>query len=325
MRTTIKFMMSTVMLVGSFSSFAGSGGGNGGGLHYCEDATKTRMYDIYEGQKRYRLDIVETEASLDEVLNSAISKIEKINPSLAMRVFKQIAYVRNENNFVLDKDINLKVIPDANILMTDKGCSYKQLANWDEVTGKIFVDETLYVELSDFQKAALILHEAIYKVGRDTKGQKDSDLTRRAVAEILSTSLDMQTLKKDFLTLLDGPPKGFFFFAGTLYRSPSCKEPIRGEIINKGRKQLSITTSKNNIPTSKVTLKANQDNDNNQSYVFWSDKDSVTDFSLSAREVPKYELVFEGCGISLRADEESFYFFNKLSIKDVSFEKKVKE
>ena len=69
-----------------------------------------------------------------------------------------------------------------------KDAAYKQLAKWDDTTNRVFVDVLSYDGLSEFNKAALILHEAVYKVSRKLKDTQNSDSTRKLVAELLSVN-----------------------------------------------------------------------------------------------------------------------------------------
>ncbi len=178
----------------SLSVYAGDRG-HGGGSHFCPNKEAQESYDIYEGRKRYRLNFNTTQSSIDEILDNAIKKVEQYNYSLAKRIETQVKFVTDPKIFVLDQEIQLTPIPDANILLVDKNCEYRQLANWDTATQQIFVDETIYEKLPVFHKAALILHEAVYKVARDTLKAQNSDLTRRFTAEILSLEPEVPTYK----------------------------------------------------------------------------------------------------------------------------------
>ena len=74
--------------------------------------------------------------------------------------------------------------------MTDKGCSYEQLANWHDQSNKIFIDQGLYekMQASNLNVAALLLHEAAYKVSRVITKVEDSNRVRKFVGEVFSTS-----------------------------------------------------------------------------------------------------------------------------------------
>ncbi len=162
------------------------GGGNGGGAHVCQDGS-VDMYDLVEGDIRYDLTIEETDLSEQEIIQNAIEKIRKVSPWLAQKIAHEILYV--EKNMKLNEKLDLKIVDDANILLTEKGCSYVQLANWDDATGFILTDASIYESehFGALDRAAFKIHESAYKVARDF-GAIDSDDVRRFGAEVFSTS-----------------------------------------------------------------------------------------------------------------------------------------
>lgn len=139
-------------------------------------------------------------------------KLANNNPSFAFEVKQQINKLMNPLNFRIKDRLSLKPVPDANILMVDEGCTYQQLANWDDVTDAVFVKNEYFKTFSNLNKAALYLHEAIYKVARVRASAKNSDEVRRLVAEILSTTEKLSTTfeqKRDIqVNPLIGPVPG---------------------------------------------------------------------------------------------------------------------
>ena len=198
-----KFLLPALALM-SLNSFAGNEKGNGGGMHYCPAKANQEVYDVYEGKKRYQLEIIDTANSVSEnnVLSNAIKKLAKLNQRFAHAIEEQIEFMQDERNFRLDPDIQLTPVPDANILMVDRGCAYEQLANWDDISNSVFVRADLFEKMTSFNKAALKLHEAVYKASRIRVDVKNSDKVRRFVAELLSTSSTLTNLG-DFGTRSD--------------------------------------------------------------------------------------------------------------------------
>lgn len=162
--------------------------GNGGGIHNCPEQAFQEFYDVYEGRTRYDLDISTKNDSQKEIIERALEKLRSNHPLFANEVEEKLSYIDNPKNFLMRQNINLFLVEDANILLTDTGCEYKQLANWDSISNKLIVRSDYYDKLDDFNKAAFKLHEAIYKAARDRFSQLDnSDYVRRRVAELLST------------------------------------------------------------------------------------------------------------------------------------------
>ena len=179
----------------------GMGAGNGGGAHVCPTKNTIEVYDIYEGRSRYGLNIVSTGNSIPEamIIENALSKLEHVNITFAEAVRDQMDYLNSQKpkHFLVNDQIKLKLIEDANILLTDEGCEYRQLANWDDVSNNVLVKGDFYRALDEYNHAALKLHEAIYKASRVRISVKNSDEVRRLVGELLSDLPDVsETTKK---------------------------------------------------------------------------------------------------------------------------------
>ncbi len=158
--------------------------GNGGGVHLCENG-KIEVYDVYEGFTRYNLTPTYNRRTKDEYIAKALNKIESSYPGIGVRVKKELEYL-NAGHFLIRKNLRIFPIYDANILVTDIGCQYAQLANWDNMSGNVLVKEEYYILLDELNKAAIYLHEALYKVAREHYNYSDSDDVRKTVAESLN-------------------------------------------------------------------------------------------------------------------------------------------
>lgn len=175
-------LVAFVLLTGA--AFAKEGG-NGGGVHLCENG-KIEMYDLYEGYTRYNLTFPQKDMSVEEHLERAMVKAEKFHPGYGRDLRKTVKYLFNEGHLLLRNNLRMELIKDANILVTDNDCSYAQLANWDDVSNNVLVKKEYFDRLSNLGKAALYLHEAVYSLARDY-GDVTSDKSRRTNAELLST------------------------------------------------------------------------------------------------------------------------------------------
>jgi hypothetical protein len=192
------FILGMVLL--SATAFAGNEKGNGGGVHYCANQKSLELYDVYEAQARFGYAIKESSLAVDVQVRNAVEKIKKNNPYIGKLVQEKVSYLKNGHMIVRAK-VKLTPIGDANILIVDEGCSYKQLANWDEVSGNLIVNKDFYDRMSNTNQAALYIHETLYKVGRDlnliTKeadGTSTSDEIRRMVGEIFSSENKLEQL-----------------------------------------------------------------------------------------------------------------------------------
>lgn len=205
----MKLLLPTFLLLCSQLAAASGGGGNGGGVHFCTKRTQQELYDVYEGKARYGLSLDESK-SFDETLVTALTKVRTQNFQLSLRLKMMIDKIKDPAFMMISKDLDLITVKDAHVLMKRQGCSYKQLANWDDRTDRLFVNGTIYKTLSGFHRAAFIIHEAIYKLDRLQNNAQDSDRSRQIVAEILSTrkkseALNELRLDSDVIALEAGP------------------------------------------------------------------------------------------------------------------------
>ncbi len=150
------FLLLTFLL--SIQSYAGERGGNGGGVHVC--GNQVELYDFYEAKNPFLHNL----------------KLWKSDPSQNM-----FYYI---SRLVINQSIPF--IPDADVAMVDEGCSYLQVANWNERFEKVFFRKSLFEKLDGMGKAGLYVHESLYKVSRDAMVAKNSDKIRLVVAKIFS-------------------------------------------------------------------------------------------------------------------------------------------
>ena len=190
-----KLLVVVSMMLLSVEVFASKDVGNGGGVHVCQDG-RIEVYDIYEGFTRYNLTPTRNRKTVDEYLEKAVYKIRSQYPGVGYRVGKYVDYLRKEGHFLLRNNLNLYLIEDANILVTDVGCKYQQLANWDDRSENVLVKNEFFQRLDTLNQAAIFLHEAVYKVARDYYHDNDSDDSRRIVAEALSDEASFTDLKR---------------------------------------------------------------------------------------------------------------------------------
>lgn len=179
------------LLFGSLGAWAQSdkgGVGNGGGVHWCPGKAP-EMYDLYEGKRRFKLKIEDDGSSYEEIIKRSLRKLE--NATLANEIQNEIDYLETEG-FSFETSLKLKLVPDANILMTDENCEYRQLANWDDETGTVFIKNEYYEQMDDFNRAALTLHESIYSVLRKRLNASNSDRSRKLVAQLMSSSFNRE-------------------------------------------------------------------------------------------------------------------------------------
>ncbi len=194
--------MKLIILLVLFSTivFSGERGGNGGGVHVCEN--NVELYDFYEARnpRLHNLPVWKSipEVSLEAYLEKALAHIQKDIPSISNRVKAQLNKILEipKDQLIINQGIPL--ILDADIPMTDEGCDYDQVANWNNRFERVFFRKKYYDLMDNMNKAGLYIHETLYKLSRDSAISHNSDKIRKVVGKIFSDEL---LTKDDELTI----------------------------------------------------------------------------------------------------------------------------
>lgn len=191
--------------------------GNGGGVWVCQDSLnaikKIELVDFFEAEKEFDYVIKSYEGlNYQDILKSYQQRISDIDTNLGKELSFYFKEIIPSIKLV---DSELEVIDDALYRLKPspfKWCageiSYQQLANYTDY-GKILLSEYLFnhSELSELERAGLILHEVIYKYMREANEERNSVNTRRIVGIIAS---DLETKKarsalSAIISLANGP------------------------------------------------------------------------------------------------------------------------
>jgi hypothetical protein len=180
----------TVLLSMSLDTFAGDKG-NGGYSIVCRDnegpIVSAELLDIYEGKIIYRRNYSLDQKSDAEILKSVFAKLTDYS-KFSTKLKKEISLI--EKNLIMIPEGNeLEPTDDAFPPIKKKGCKFEQVANYTNA-GEVLVSQEIYDHLDNLNRAALVIHEAIYSMRRKSVGDKNSQITRRFVAHLLATNSD---------------------------------------------------------------------------------------------------------------------------------------
>lgn len=190
----MKCLMLGIMLL-SASAMAGDKG-NGGNVIVCKDPTgsvrSAEVLDLYEGRVLYGY--FYSESRIPHLIQSRryaeeLTKIIGIEWPFHRNIYSALEGIIKNLKF-LPRGTGLKPIDDSNEIVVPKGCEVVQTINYlnDE---NIYVDSDVWMLLSDTQKTALLLHEAVYSFLRNSfpslpRVEVNSIRTRKVVAMIIS-------------------------------------------------------------------------------------------------------------------------------------------
>lgn len=252
-------ILSCLLLIACSTSLAGvKEVGNGGGLWVCRDSSSNqihwmRLVDLFEAEAEFKLNLsMHTGRSYTEILDLTKIRIFKTNKGLFSDLEQYIDTVER-NKIMVNAD--LEMIDDAlfRIRPPQSSCvngdiSYVQFGNYTNY-GAILIRQDLWQSISELDKAALIVHEAIYAYFRQRYNQTNSVQTRIAVGYIFSNlEIDLLKEKLNPLFTVKPPPSPApseftqkYFTIGERYRfdtrNSNCGEPTSGVVILDGNEK----------------------------------------------------------------------------------------
>lgn len=200
-------LLSLIILSISWQAWAGPRVGNGGGAIVCRDPItqeikSAELLDLYEGKIEYELNIVKSDLPVDEQIANAFNKIKETSPirngadyyssfEEASNAISMLIHFAQENMAFIPDGTKLNRVLDASFIYIPKGCEIEQLAINSQTKVRLLVDKEIYQALPKTDKAAFVLHEAIYmftneEVGWYYREIDNSDYTRMLVAHLFS-------------------------------------------------------------------------------------------------------------------------------------------
>lgn len=190
--------------------------GNGGGAWICQNMDHygtlrwAKFVDLYEGRKEFGLDIPEVKnRDAAEIIESVlVRRVFPVSENLYRALNEEMESVK-ANLVRVDADLHgvddalFRILPPKGECL-DGGISYAQIANYTNY-GKILIQKRVYEapQFSETDKAALLMHEAVYAYLRKQMGDKNSVRARRVVGLLFST-LTRDALKKEVEKQLGG-------------------------------------------------------------------------------------------------------------------------
>jgi hypothetical protein len=200
-----------------FSCYAGeddepSGGihiGNGGVVVNCATSIDSRTYkllDFYEKEVGFKVDYIDPKASPMDIAYSMISRLERLDGH-RFRTLKSYLEKFNDSQIFIKRTERLVNLSDTGFSYLAKNCKLEQAAIQREevvnnqVQFNYVFDQNIWENLSNVDKAGLILHEVIYRDFFNTSSHQSSYYVRKFLRILFSGKINELTLKEYLLQL----------------------------------------------------------------------------------------------------------------------------
>jgi hypothetical protein len=183
-----KYLLTPLLFLFGFQAHALVGGVDGGGGKsvVCRDANKAitsaQSLDLYEGKVMWGLNITDSTVPMDTQIQNALKLIPGSFGALVSYYVTSV----EKNMKVTPAGTVLKDIDDSFDVLFPSGCSAEQLANYFN-DNLILISGDIWPALGETDRAALILHEAVYAANR-LVGATDSRQSRHIVSTIFDPS-----------------------------------------------------------------------------------------------------------------------------------------
>lgn len=208
-----------LLIAGQAAEAASPRVGNGGGVWTCEDrSTKKirwlRFVDLFEAENEFGLKTPEREGGHWQIVNDVLLAVSSISPNLH-RLLQAYPVDFHEVIRFLPKSSGLTVIEDAAIRVRplpetclDGYLYYGQLANFT-FDGRLLISSKFWRDESftSTERAALLVHEAVYKALREGMGDKNSSRVRQIVGLLFSDLSDSEKAQKIDAVLMHEVPQ----------------------------------------------------------------------------------------------------------------------
>jgi hypothetical protein len=228
----MKIILCVMLVLSSFFTFASSEReGGGGNAVVCRDIQENiisaKLLDLYEGEVLHKLEYESLTSTVDEKLEEIITDIYGPQAKDHGKLF-QFKSIQKAFN-LLPKGVALKPIDDSGHIIIPDNCRVEQVANFYNVDN-IYIVSDIYNKFAPVDKLALILHEAIFFLERESF-VRNSKYTRRVVAHLLSKNFRAERVNEDVDTTRDY----YCSTTETLYSNSSDKKTTSFWAIRNGR------------------------------------------------------------------------------------------
>jgi hypothetical protein len=199
----------TVAAVAALSTYstlaaAGNGTSGGGAAVVCRgpkgEVQKAFLYDTYAAANDTRnpRKVLISDKPPGQQVEAALKRIARARRSDGPGRDMWSSTIRRALGLVkrdwlpLKEGTRLPFVPDfePEFISDGKDCKAETMAHYDDATSNLRVDMAIYAKLSNTDRAALYLHEALYKIDRLINGVTSSKPTRERIDALLTASND---------------------------------------------------------------------------------------------------------------------------------------
>ncbi len=196
------WILSQALFLMSTAAAAGAGGiaSGGGAAVVCRDANHqivhAELLDLYEGKIRYGYSIAYSDIEPAKQLLAAVGRL-RFSPFHEAVTTESVAMVQGRFQF-LPPGVVLDAPNDTGNghgVVKPDGCEIDAVGFYED-DGTLRVAQPIYYALSFTDRAAFLVHEAIYRIARESSRHTDSFLARRLTAALFAQNASIADVRK---------------------------------------------------------------------------------------------------------------------------------
>lgn len=189
----LKVLALALMALPMLASAGGSDGGGGNGV-VCfnsqnpKEILSVELLDLYEGRALEGLEYTEKSGDYLAIYNDVAKKAASKLVSIILGQGKELA----KGIKLLPSGVRLRSINDSNEIFIPENCRVEQIANF-QGPSRIFIVSDYWNLLSGTNKAALLMHEMLWRMERD-RGYASSARARRTVSRFFADNYEFERI-----------------------------------------------------------------------------------------------------------------------------------
>lgn len=183
---------------GQTVSLGPSDGGGAKGI-VCRDSGAVKsveLLDLWEAKTIYRRNPMANNSSVKDLVEAGLKRLENVFSKNIAGNWQPSSMLALETIRFLDKTERVQWLRNVNLSLTvdsfedasprEAGCQIEQLVIYKDKASSILVNADLVDKMDSINKAALYLHEALYRILREEHLEKTSLRARRVIGFIMA-------------------------------------------------------------------------------------------------------------------------------------------
>lgn len=191
-----------------------SGGGPGVVCYRGNRVVSVQNLDVYEAKILWRKQIIASNAPVSAQLELAVARLRSIELYFAIDVERALQWISKHYAMAPNGDYFTQQPHDLGeswVIPTKENCRIAYVGFYDKA-GVLKISGAAYAKMNNTDRAAFLLHEALYALGRERAGLENSENVRLLVGTLLEKDFQREeAVQRADSFRLRLPPESVYF------------------------------------------------------------------------------------------------------------------